>query len=171
MTVYAVKKPVKQPKKKRKKIGLTKAETRKAIRKLEKELKAICSAICKILWGGKCAVCGKEGTAAHHFFGWKACSNVRFNLDNLIWFCYYDHIGKVHQQGLTELAREAIIKRIGQERFDILYRQAFSPAMEYSVDWLTNVKSIMETYLKELQTNCTDSTDLAAQCHGFNGWK
>lgn len=93
-------------------------------------------------------MCDKEGTAAHHFFGWKACSALRFTLYNLIWLCYGCHIGKIHQQGLTEPARDALIARIGQERFDIMYSVAFKP-MEWTVDKLKEVKVILnEEYIK-----------------------
>jgi hypothetical protein len=135
-----VKKPVK--------LTLTKMRTieKAQIKKLTKECKALCSHICRLRWDGKCGVCGKEGTAAHHFFGWKACSAVRFDRDNLIWLCYYDHIGKVHQQGLTEPAREAIINKIGQDEFDKLRSRAYQVAY-YSVD---NLREIKESLLAEL---------------------
>lgn len=146
-------KEAKQKKPKKKPVNkLTKkyiqASERKERRRLEKEVKHICSVICKHLWGGKCAMCDKEGTAAHHFFGWKACSALRFTLYNLIWLCYGCHIGKIHQQGLTEPARDALIARIGQERFDIMYSVAFKP-MEWTVDKLKEVKVILnEEYIK-----------------------
>lgn len=151
-----VPKPIKEAKKKKPKKKpvnkLTKkyiqASERKERRRLEKELKHICSMICRELWKGKCAMCGKEGTAAHHFFGWKACSALRFTIYNLIWLCYGCHIGKVHQQGLTEPARIALITRIGQERFDIMYSVAFG-TMEWTVDKLKEVRVVLnEEYIK-----------------------
>ncbi len=97
---------------------MTKAKTnRELLKKVMNQAKSVCSKACKEDWNGTCAMCGKQGTAAHHFFGWKICSNVRFNLDNLVWLCYSCHIHKVHQQGLTEPIRDAIVKRIGTAKF------------------------------------------------------
>jgi len=167
MTINSVPKPIKKIKKKPKRKSVllkdviafqrgerkfTKSEEKKAIARLQKACKDICSEICKLLWKGKCAVCGKEGTSAHHFFSWKACSNVRFNLDNLLWVCYYDHIGKIHQQGLTEPAREKIIERIGLERFNTLYYLAFQEH-HYSIDGLTDILREKEFYLQTLKEN------------------
>lgn len=104
------------------------AQTRNNEKKLlEKKCKIICSRICRNEWDGKCVCCGREGSQAHHFFGWKICSNVRFDTDNLAWLCYTCHIYKVHAQGNTEPVREAIIKRIGNERFEDLRDRAFIP--------------------------------------------
>ena len=66
----------------------TKKEEKKLLKKLEKECKSLCSRITQYLWDDTCAMCGKAGSNAHHFFGWKACSAVRFVLDNLVWLCY-----------------------------------------------------------------------------------
>lgn len=140
-------KPKKKAKKARK---FTKTDEKKLIKKLTRECKTLCSQICRLMWDGKCAVCGKPGTAAHHFFGWKACSAVRFTADNLIWLCYYDHIGKIHQQGLTEPARVELIRRIGQERFNSLYERAFKP-MFYTSDDLMIIKDRLEEILKILE--------------------
>lgn len=147
-----IKKPVKTKKKKVKKpfkLTLTKlrAIEKAKIKKLTKECKSLCSQICKIQWNGRCAMCGKEGNAAHHFFGWGACSNVRFDTDNLILLEYGCHIGRVHQQGLTEPAREAIIRRIGQERFDILREKAFI-SRKYTLEDLKDIKIRLQ---KELE--------------------
>lgn len=128
MVVRAVEKPVKAKRKKKAYHNRTARKKRLII-----ECRSICSEICKILWKKKCATCNNEGTAAHHFFGWKACSNVRFNFDNLIWLCGDCHARKVHQQGITEPAREAIVARIGERDFEELYREAFKPA-EYDLE-------------------------------------
>lgn len=144
MKVKKVKKPVKLT------ATRLKALEKKEIKKLTGEVKSLCSQACRILWGDKCAVCGKEATAAHHFFGWKACSNVRFNLDNLVWLCYHDHIGKVHQQGLTEPVREALIKRIGIERFEALKSEAFK-IKKYSVEDLESIRIEIQEVIKELR--------------------
>ena len=128
--VIACPKPVKQKKKKVKK-ALSETQLRiaekKLVKKLSKDLKNLCSKACRKLWKGKCAMCGKPGSAAHHFFGWKACSSVRFDVENLVWLCFFHHIGQVHQQGLTEPVRIELIKRIGQAGFDDLYKRAFQP--------------------------------------------
>lgn len=140
-----VPKPIKTKKIKVKKpLSITQLRLRekKEIRRLTKEIKHICSMICRKLWEGKCAMCGREGTAAHHFFGWKACSALRFTLDNLIWLCYGCHIGKVHQQGLTEPIRMKLIERIGQARFDLMYSMAFTHK-EWTVDGLVAVRLIL----------------------------
>lgn len=127
--ITPVPKPIKAKKVKKEKKMLTKTQERlaekKLVKKLTKELKHVCSMITRKRWGGKCAMCGKEGTASHHFFGWKACSSLRFTLDNLVWLCYGCHIGKVHQQGLTEPARKKLINKIGQDKFDSMYGLAF----------------------------------------------
>ena len=138
-------------KKKKKPVKLTltkqRAIEKKEMKRLEKENKSLCSQICRLIWNNKCAVCGKEGTAAHHFFGWKACSNVRYNSDNLVWLCYYDHIGKVHQQGLTEPAREKILERIGPERFEALKTEAYK-VKKWTLDELKKTKEELLTELE-----------------------
>ena len=74
------------------------------------------------IWKNKCAWPGCDKTtslSAHHFFGKKAYGFIaRYETDNSCLLCYYHHIGRVHQQGDVEPVREAIIQRIGQERFD-----------------------------------------------------
>ena len=79
-------------KKKKKPVKLTltkqRAIEKAQIKKLTKENKAICSKICRLQWNEECATCEKQGTAQHHFFGWKACSNARYISDNLAWLCY-----------------------------------------------------------------------------------
>lgn len=145
-------KPVKTKKKKVKK-ELSQTQLRilekKLVKKLTKDLKHLCSLICRKVWKCKCQMCGKEGTAAHHFFGWKACSILRFTIDNLIWLCFGCHIGKVHQQGLTEPVRVKIIERVGQERFDEMYSMAFQPK-EWTSDELRAVYNALELVLQAL---------------------
>lgn len=127
---------------------MTKKEEKKLLKKLEKECKSLCSRITQYLWDDTCAMCGKAGSNAHHFFGWKACSAVRFVLDNLVWLCYACHIHKVHQQGLTEPIRAKIIERIGQEQFDRMYLQAFS-VCEYTVEGLEKRKAELLDIIEE----------------------
>ena len=153
-----VPKPIKMPKNVQRNVIPKAKKKKKSPRQLEQRLKkrleakakSICSAITKITWRGKCATCGNEGQAAHHFFGWKACSAVRFVLDNLIWLCYGCHIGKIHRQGLTEPAREVIIKRIGQAAFDRLYSRAFMRC-DWTIDDLQMVVLTLEGILINLQ--------------------
>jgi len=145
-------KPIKTKKKKVKKpvkLTLTKlrAIEKAQIKKLTKENKAICSQICRLQWNEKCPICGKQGTSAHHFFGWKACSNARYISDNLIWVDFGCHIGKIHQQGLTEPAREKILERIGEERFEALKTEAYK-VKKWTLDEL---KKTNEELLKELE--------------------
>lgn len=124
-TVKTLPKPVKTVKERKPTKKQIAAKERAKLRKLEHEVKALCSAACRKDWYGKCAICHRDGQNAHHFFGWKACSNLRFTLENLVWLCYGCHIGKVHQQGLTEPVREKLIDKIGWERFEKMYSEAF----------------------------------------------
>lgn len=150
--VIACPKPVKTKKKKVKK-ELSETQRRiiekKLVKKLTKDLKHLCSLICRKMWGEKCAMCGREGTAAHHFFGWKACTMLRFTIENLVWLCFGCHIGKVHQQGLTEPVRTKLIDRIGQERFDEMYSIAFKPK-EWTSDELRRVYNELDEMLRIL---------------------
>lgn len=146
-------KPVKQKKKKVKKApseARLRVIEKQQVKKLSKDLKNLCSRVCRLLWKGRCATCGKEGSAAHHFFGWKACTALRFTLENLVWLCFYCHIGKVHQQGLTEPVRIELIKRIGQARFDELYSIAFRPKT-WTSDELRAIMKETEALLRILE--------------------
>lgn len=96
-------------------------------------------------------MCGREGTAAHHFFGWKACSSLRYSVNNLIWLCYGCHIGKVHQQGLTEPARKKLIAKIGLANFEDMYAMAFE-RKDWTLDELMVAKDNL-LVLKEWTTN------------------
>lgn len=129
----------KKPKKPPSKAQLRVMEKQKK-KSLIKELTHLYSVASRKEWGGKCAMCGKAGSAAHHFFGKKACSALRFTLDNLVWLCFACHIRKVHQEGLVEPARIALIKKIGEERFEELYATAFR-RMDWGVEELLEVRS------------------------------
>lgn len=94
-------------------------------KKLVTELDEICSKISSLNWGGKCAVCGKAGTQSHHFFGKKSCSGLRWVPENHVWLCFYCHIIRNHRQGLVELVRKALTRKIGLKKFDELYAVAF----------------------------------------------
>jgi 5-methylcytosine-specific restriction endonuclease McrA len=149
MTVRSVPKPIKKKKGPKK---WTKSDEKKLIKKLEKECKALCSQITRINWKGKCAFCGSDGSASHHFFGWKACSKVRYQLENLVWLCYACHIHKVHQQGLTEPVRVEIIKRVGQDTFDKLYEIAFQ-RMDWTSEALLLQRERLATILDFMRQN------------------
>jgi len=89
-------------------------------KRLTAELDALCSQICRDRWGHRCAICGGPANQVHHFWGKRSCGVLRFELDNLLAVCFACHIRKIHQQGLTEPARDALIQKIGLERFEEL---------------------------------------------------
>jgi hypothetical protein len=68
----------------------------------------------------------RAGTQSHHFFGKKSCPSVRWDVNNGLYLCFTCHIRKVHQQGCTEPARDALIHKIGQEKFAALKQDAFT---------------------------------------------
>lgn len=84
------------------------------------------SRIAREVYEGRCAICGKPGQAAHHFFPKGAHSAVRFDVHNFLWLCYGCHIGKIHRQGNTEPARDALIRRIGLSKFVALKERAMT---------------------------------------------
>ncbi|HPE06291.1 MAG TPA: recombination protein NinG [Smithellaceae bacterium] len=133
----------------KKAIPKTKKPKKPSRKKLVKELDTICSMITKLRWEGKCAVCGKAGTAAHHFFGKKSCSGLRWVPDNLVWLCFYDHIVRNHRQGLVEPVRKALTRKIGLKRFDELYSIAFIPFIA-EVDDLLRLKEDLSSQLESL---------------------
>ena len=49
--------------------------------------------------------------------------------------CFTCHIRKVHQQGCTEPARDALIHKIGQEKFAALKQDASPPARSHNNCW------------------------------------
>jgi 5-methylcytosine-specific restriction endonuclease McrA len=134
---------------KKKAIPKIKKPKKPSRKSLVKDLDAICSKITKVRWGGKCAVCGTAGISAHHFFGKKSCSGLRWIPDNLIWLCFYCHIIKNHRQGLTEPVRKAMTRKIGLKRFDELYSIAFIPK-KFSVDDLIALKEELSSQLENL---------------------
>lgn len=94
--------------------------------RLEAQLDKLWGKRIKAIWQGKCAITGNAGIDPHHFFGKKACPATRWDLDNGIFLAKGYHRFTVHKKGVTEPAREAIIARIGIERFNALYARAFS---------------------------------------------
>jgi len=105
------KKPVKPRKKKR-------PRSEKKI--LSDELDHLGSQVCRKQWQGYCALCGNPGNQQHHYFGKRAYPWLRWDPDNLVWLCWQCHICRIHHEAETERARDAIIKRIGQDGFDRL---------------------------------------------------
>lgn len=105
------KKPVKPRKKKR-------PRSEKKI--LSDELDHLGSQVCRKLWQGYCALCGGPGNQQHHYFPKKVYPWLRWDQDNLVWTCWQCHICRIHRGGEGERARDAIIKRIGQDGFDRL---------------------------------------------------
>lgn len=92
---------------------------------IKKRLNTLWSKITHEQYGHACSVCGlRYGLAAHHFFGKKAYPAVKWDIDNGVLLCVGCHIMKVHRKGQTEIARDALIGRIGQERFDELKKRA-----------------------------------------------
>lgn len=128
---------------------LLQRNTRAPRKKLIQELDRLCSQITRINWRGKCATCGKAGTQAHHYFGKKACSSLRWVENNLVWLCFYCHIVRAHREGLIEPVRDALIKRIGLDAFNELYHEAFKPQKK-SVTDLLELKELLSTRLEIL---------------------
>lgn len=104
-----------------------KPESKASRKKLVAELDKLWAQAVARLWGGLCAMCGRAGTQSHHFFGKKSCPSVRWDIDNGLLLCFTCHIRKVHQQGCTEPARDALIRKIGNDKFDRLKQDAFRP--------------------------------------------
>jgi hypothetical protein len=75
--------------------------------------------------GGLCEICHKAGSQTHHFFPKKMHGAVRFDVRNLIFLCFYDHIIKIHRGGCNEQARDVLIKREGQKAFEALKIEAY----------------------------------------------
>jgi 5-methylcytosine-specific restriction endonuclease McrA len=137
-----------------KKTGVDKPKPKKRTttdrRKLILELDALASRLCKITWYGRCGMCGGVGNQSHHFFGKKASGALRWSNENLVLLCLGCHIFKVHAKGETEPARDAIIKRIGQERFDLLKRES-KTINKYSMFDLREIQDGMKTELRLLE--------------------
>jgi len=108
-------------------------------KQLTKENDALWSAIVRRNWDGLCAVCGRPGSQSHHFFGKKSCSALRWVPENGLYMCFHDHIGLIHQQGQTEPARDALIKKIGFEKFQKLKENAHA-VKKITIDMLLEVR-------------------------------
>lgn len=150
--------PLKKPKKRKAKCvglqhpvgGIKKVKKNKATikKKLTRQLDSQWSAIIHSIYGDKCAICGRYGNcSAHHFFGRKAYPSLKWDIDNGILLCFVCHIIGVHRKGNTEPAREALINRIGQDRFDILKVKG-NQVMHYKDYDLT---ALLDTLVKHIR--------------------
>ena len=110
-----------------------------------KQLDSMWSHIIREVYDGKCALCGKPGQASHHFFGKGAHSAVRWDLHNGVYCCFGCHIGKIHRQGDTEPARDALIQRIGVAKFQVLKEKAHTVCKMRKYDYLA-----VREYLKAM---------------------
>jgi hypothetical protein len=110
--------PKKPPKK------VTKASLDKARRKrMESDLDKLWAQIVKAQWKNRCGWPGCQYTqniAAHHYWHKAHGLKARWNLDNSIALDFFHHIQVVHRRGDTEPIRDAIIQRIGNDRFEQL---------------------------------------------------
>jgi hypothetical protein len=123
---------------------MTKKKPKKLTRaKRKKALLVLWSAAVCIEWRGFCAVCGKAGNQAHHFFGKKAHPSVMFDIKNGLWCCFYCHIIRIHRSGDTEPARDALISHIGPLEFARLKDRAKDSTIKNDLD-------AVETYLRGL---------------------
>ena len=125
------------PKKKKKSL-VPKNARKTLVKKLDKLWSEI---VCKN-WNGKCAICGKVGNQAHHFFSRRNYS-TRWSTTNGLWMCFSCHIRKVHQQGMTEDARDALINKIGQGRFDLL-KERSKMTVKYTLDDLRTLGEFLK---------------------------
>ena len=132
-----------------KKVKVAKPKVNK--KRLLKSLEDICSQLCSINATGMCEICGKVGTQAHHVFSKKSFPSLRYNLDNLIWLCFFCHIRRTHQQGQYELVRDAMIKRLGVEGFDSLKELAYKKytgLKRVSINMLIDLEKNLSTILQ-----------------------
>lgn len=106
----------------------------------------------RLLWNGLCGVCGKGGSQPHHFFGKAAHPSVRFEPDNGIWMCFYCHIRRIHTRGETEVARDALIAKVGQGRFDILKAKAHKGGKTLTLAALDAIEVSLLTLINDLRT-------------------
>jgi hypothetical protein len=100
--------------------GLKKPSRKKLIAECDKLLSKWAS----LSLGPACATCKRAGSQAAHYFGKGGHPSVRYVQDNILWQCMYCHIIVFHRRADTEHAREALIKRIGIERFEALQQEA-----------------------------------------------
>jgi hypothetical protein len=57
-----------------------------------RKLNALWSNVIRALFGGKCAVCGKDGTDAHHLIKRNTCAlKFKYHAMNGVWLCRMCH--------------------------------------------------------------------------------
>ena len=113
------------------------------IRSLEVAMEKLCRTLCRMIWQGKCGICGKGGSSAHHHFRKSICAAVKYDLRNLIYLCDDCHSKKIHHEGRNILSRKAIINRIGQEEFDKLEVIANRELGKFTLD---SLKALHDSY-------------------------
>jgi len=128
--------------KRRKTLYPKKKSPKKSRKALVDKLDSILSHITRNNANGICEVCGKAGSQVHHFFSKKVHSAVRWDEDNLISICFFCHIIKIHRQVDIEDAREALIHRIGEQRFSDLKTRAH----EIKKVTLQDIEELIEKY-------------------------
>jgi hypothetical protein len=107
----------------------------KAQASIIKTLDAMWASIIKEIYRGKCAICGREGSQAHHFFPKGGHSAVRWHVHNGVYCCFGCHIRQIHQAGNTEPARDALISRIGLQKFAALKELAYQVCKRRKADY------------------------------------
>ena len=139
----------------RKKPRKTGMDTKAKTKRLEKQLDALWAQIVKSQWKNKCGWPGcdrVESLTSHHFFGKKAYGKrARWNLNNGFCACFYHHIGRIHQQGDVEPAREAIVQQIGLDMFEQL-KIDVQGIWKPTLDELTDLKEEFIAILDEIIT-------------------
>lgn len=135
-----VPKPVKQPKKKRKPVKSSKKRGR-----IIKEIDSIDSDICLLKSKMKCLLCGKRANQTHHFFPKASHGNVRFTELNHCPMCFTCHKYRVHMAGEVEELRDKLIKKIGEESFELLKREAYIVS-DYSEKDLKDILLLKQHY-------------------------
>ena len=118
------------------------------LKALEDECKALWRHSVWLIWGGKCALCGKvppNDHNSHHYFTQGAHAALRFEPYCGCLLCYGCHMGKIHGAGEIEQIREIYLKKIGTVLFDQMKLQAHDIA-KYPYETLLNVKAYLEGF-------------------------
>lgn len=123
---------------------------------ITKQLDTLWSHLIREIYQGKCSLCGKDGTQAHHFFPKGGHSACRWDVHNGLWLCFGCHIRRIHQGGDTEPARDALIRRIGLQKFVALKERSSSVCRrrkhEYE-DTRAQLQSMMDSEMIEALRN------------------
>ena len=132
-------------KKARKKKDPKKARKKKDPKKaIENELDRVCSLYARNR-DKFCQKCGKSygRISAHHAFGKKAHSSLRYDVMNLVGLCFYCHMEWAHRDsaGFTEWFK----KHIGEEQYNRLNEvswKEYKPTLEELQQTLDTVRSL-----------------------------